>query len=44
MRTTNETSAGGTQARALALWVLVCVGLLYGVINTALAVTDLFGG
>jgi hypothetical protein len=32
------------KARGLALWVLVCGGLAYGVINTAIKVTDLFGG
>jgi hypothetical protein len=32
------------EIRAIALWVLVAAGLLYGVINTAAQVVDLFGG
>jgi hypothetical protein len=38
------TSTRGTAARAYALWVVVSAGLLYGVVNTAAKVVDLFGG
>ena len=37
-------SDSGFVARAIALWVIVATGLLYGVVNTMLAVVDLFGG
>jgi hypothetical protein len=32
------------ETRAVALWVLVAVGLTYGIINTITKVVDLFGG
>ena len=34
---------GGTRARALVLWVLVVIALLYGVIATAVKIPALFG-
>src|SRR3954471_21941563 len=40
----SDTSASGAQARAVALWVIVSAGLLYGVVNTFAEVVDLFGG
>ena len=35
--------AGGTRVRALVLWVLVAVALLYGVVATAMKIPALFG-
>ena len=35
--------AGGTRLRALVLWVLVVVALLYGVVATAMKIPALFG-
>jgi hypothetical protein len=32
------------EIRAIALWILVAAGLLYGVVNTATQVVHLFGG
>ena len=40
----SDDSAGGAQARAIALWVIVSGGLVYGVVNTFAKVVDLFGG
>jgi hypothetical protein len=40
----SDTASRGTAARAIALWVLVTAGLLYGVVNTMRAVVELFGG
>lgn len=34
--------AGGTRVRALALWVLVAIALLYGVVATAMKIPALF--
>jgi hypothetical protein len=34
----------GAALRAIALWVVVVAGLLYGIVNTAAQVADLFGG
>ena len=38
-----DTSARGAELRGYALWVIVSAGLLYGVVNTARQVVDLFG-
>ena len=40
----NESAARGAAARAIALWVVVSAGLLYGVVNTKRQVTHLYGG
>ena len=40
----SETGGRGEVVRALLLWVLVVVGLAYGVISTVLNVPALFGG
>ncbi len=40
----SEESANGARVRAMALWVLVSGGLLYGVVTTFAKVVDLFGG
>jgi hypothetical protein len=41
----NESASDrGAAIRAIALWVIVAAGLLYGVVNTASQVADLFGG
>lgn len=34
---------GGTRVRALILWVLVLIALLYGVVATAIKIPALFG-
>jgi hypothetical protein len=34
----------GDAIRAIVLWVIVVAGLLYGIVNTASQVADLFGG
>ncbi|MGI8780449.1 MAG: MFS transporter small subunit [Solirubrobacteraceae bacterium] len=39
-----DTSRRGGEIRGMALWVIVGAGLLYGVVNTARQVVDLFGG
>jgi hypothetical protein len=39
-----NTSGRGAEARGPALWLIVGAGLLYGVVNTASQVVDLFGG
>ena len=39
-----NTSARGSEVRGIALWFIVGSGLLYGVVNTARQVIDLFGG
>ena len=39
-----DTTGRGAEARALALWFIVGLGLLYGVVNTASQVVDLFSG
>jgi hypothetical protein len=41
---TDTAGSRGTAARAMALWVIVSGGLLYGVVNTFAKVVDLFGG
>jgi hypothetical protein len=42
---TSETTTGrGAELRGIALWVIVSAGLLYGVVNTARQVVDLFSG
>jgi len=41
MRSDNSASL---KARAMGLWVIVCAGLAYGVVNTFAKVVDLFGG
>ena len=40
----SDDSANSAQVRAMALWVIVSAGLLYGVVNTFAKVADLFGG
>jgi hypothetical protein len=40
----SDDSASSAQVRAMALWVIVSAGLLYGVVNTFAKVVDLFGG
>lgn len=42
MRT--DTSGRGAELRGIGLWVIVSAGLLYGVVNTARQVVDLFSG
>jgi hypothetical protein len=37
-----DTSARGAEIRGMLLWVIVGAGLLYGVVNTARQVVDLF--
>jgi hypothetical protein len=39
-----DNTARGEELRGIALWFIVLAGLLYGVINTATKVVDLFGG
>ena len=39
-----EHRGSGAAAKAMALWVVVVLGLLYGVVNTLLNVVDLFTG
>jgi hypothetical protein len=39
-----DTSTRSAEMRGMALWVIVSAGLLYGVVNTARQVVDLFGG
>jgi hypothetical protein len=40
----DTTTGRGAEARGLALWLIVIGGLLYGVVNTASQVVDLFSG
>jgi hypothetical protein len=40
----SDDSANSAQVRAMALWVIVSAGLVYGVVNTFAKVVDLFGG
>ena len=39
----SKTSVRGAELRGYVLWVIVGAGLLYGVVNTARQVADLFG-
>ena len=39
-----QTAAKGTAGMAIVLWAIVIVGLLYGIVNTAGNVVDLFTG
>jgi hypothetical protein len=40
----NASDDRGAAIRAIALWIIVAAGLVYGVVNTATQVADLFGG
>ena len=44
MERDTSTSAHGAAVRGVALWAIVSAGLLYGVVNTASQVVDLFSG
>jgi hypothetical protein len=39
-----QTADKGTAGMAIVLWAIVVVGLLYGIVNTAGNVVDLFTG
>jgi hypothetical protein len=39
-----DTTDRGAEVRGIALWLIVLAGLLYGVVNTASQVVDLFSG
>jgi hypothetical protein len=40
----NASTDRGAAIRAIMLWIIVAAGLVYGVVNTATQVADLFGG
>jgi hypothetical protein len=44
MQRDTSTSGDGAAVRGVALWVIVGAGLLYGIVNTASQVVDLFSG
>jgi hypothetical protein len=39
-----DTTDRGAEVRGIGLWLIVLAGLLYGVVNTASQVVDLFSG
>ena len=40
----NASPDRGAEIRAIALWIIVAAGLVYGVVNTMTQVAHLFGG
>ena len=41
----NESASDrGAAIRAISLWIIVATGLVYGIVNTASQVANLFGG